>query len=312
VKLQVWCVVQALEQHRSHQDALHQQLQAQRTQLLAAGNSQLVLPKQHSSAGAFTALAASEPQLQPVLTQPPARQDSRMPALPSLPSAILTASGGGYPVQTAGAQPGALKTAIAAEQQKQALPWLPSVLPCSKVQQDSLLPHNGMMHSSEQQLWPALPPLLPLSMAEGLGGGVFAGVCQAVDGTGGLIDGVTPGAAGVSSLDTSDVVPQLLQHGSYAHFKEQVDARSAHCKMSTVKSIRPDHQPAACRQLLNLCMLMGAAVQRGISPLRFSPWLAGAPCNQQRVYHSGLEPLPGLGVTTPQPSMQSPRPKADL
>ena len=237
-------MVQALEQHRSQQDALHQQLQAQRDQLLAAGNSQVRPPRPNVGPSAPTAVAASVPQ--PVLVQPPAHSHSRMPALPSLqmPSAILTASGDGYPVrEAAGALPGVLKTAAPAEQREQPLPWPPPVLPCRTMQQDSLLPHSGMNHSSGQQLWPALPPLLPFPMAEGSSGGSRTG-------TGGLIDGVAPGAAGVSSLDTSDVVPQLLQHGSYAHFKEQVGARSAHCKMSTMKSMRPGRQPAACRQLL--------------------------------------------------------------
>jgi hypothetical protein len=240
--------VQALEQHRSQQDALHQQLQAQRDQLLAAGNGQVRPPRPNISASAPTAITASLPQ--PVPVQPPAHSDSRMPALPSLPSAILTASGGRYPVrEAAGALPGVLKTAAPAEQQEQPLPWPPSLPPCGAMQQDGLLPHTTMYHSSGQQLLPALPPLLPSLTTEGIRGGIHGTVCQPVNGTGGLIDGVAPGAAGVSSLDTSDVVPQLLQYGSYAHFKEQVDAKSAHCTMST-RTIRPDRQPAACRQLL--------------------------------------------------------------
>lgn len=213
--------MQALEQHRSQQDALHKQLQSQRDRLLASSSGQHLPPQHNSSAGAPTASTAPLPQ--PVLMQPPAYPDSHMPALPSLPSAILTASGGGHAVQNvAGALPGVLNAPIPAEQPEQPLPWPPPVLPCGSVAQDRLLPHSGVNHSGGQQLPPALPPLLPNFMAEGFGGGGRGGVCQLVNGIGGLGDTGCPRAAGVSSLDTSDVVPQLLQHGSYVHFKEQV------------------------------------------------------------------------------------------
>ena len=248
VELQYWCIVQALEQHRSQQDALHQQLQSQRDRLLAGSSGRRLPPQPDSSAGASTASAASRQQ--PGLVQTPAHLDSHIPALPSLPSAILTASGGGHPLQdVAGALPGVLNTPLPAEQRGQPLSWPPPVLPFGAVAQDNLLPRSGVHHSTGQQLLPALPPLLPLPVAEGFGEGGRGGVYQLVNGIGGPNHTAGPGAPGISSLDTSDMVPQLLQHGSYVPFKEQVGAGSADGNVSS-GAFQASPSACTCRQLL--------------------------------------------------------------
>jgi hypothetical protein len=189
--------MQALQQHRRKQEALHKELCAQRDQLLQTTSGRAPLQRQSSSAD--TATATTLPP--PALMQSTTSLAGCMPPLPSLPAAMLNSTGGGSRSlhEAVGALPG----------QELPLPCLPLLPSGPGLLQDEFKCHIASMPHGKQQEPSVIPPLLAISATEWPDGR----------------RAVNQPAHGV----VSDTLP--LQHGSYANCEDQVmqAARGSRC-----------------------------------------------------------------------------------
>lgn len=190
------CFVQALQQHRRKQEALHMELCAQRDQLVGASTGKPKPPRHSSSA--YTASV-------PTLPRPPPASSlaSCMPPLPSLPAAMLHASGDGGR---------ALHEAVGALPACEQPILCPPSVPCGTGPlQDAAMSPTAQTLNGGHELLPRLPPLLPFSMAEWSEDRGAAR--QPVHGV------------------ATDIFLPLPQHGRYGNIKEQVmhGARGGWC-----------------------------------------------------------------------------------